>query len=92
MNEKGVWSFSPVYDITYSSGPGGEHSRMYLGEGRNPTSEHLLKLAEKHGIKNGSEIVEEVKVAIGKWKNFATLSGVSNNIQNRIAKHLSTLR
>jgi serine/threonine-protein kinase HipA len=92
MDEKGVWSFSPVYDITYSSGPGGEHSTMYLGEGRNPTSKHLLKLAEKHGIKNGSEIVQEVKVAISKWKNFATIAGVSNNTQNRIAKHLSTFR
>ena len=43
MDEKGVWGFSPAYDITFSSGPGGEHSTMYLGEGRNPTQDTVIQ-------------------------------------------------
>lgn len=28
------WKLSPAYDLTYSFGPGGEHSTMYMGEGK----------------------------------------------------------
>jgi serine/threonine-protein kinase HipA len=86
MDEKGVWSFSPVYDVTFSSGPGGEHSTMYMGEGKNPTMEHLLKLAQKHGLKKGSVIVEEVKEAVSQWKRFAKVAGVSRKTEQMIAK------
>jgi serine/threonine-protein kinase HipA len=86
MDEKGVWSFSPVYDVTFSSGPGGEHSTMYMGEGKNPTMEHLLKLAQKHGLKKGSVIVEEVKEAVSQWKRFAKVAEVSRKTEQMIAK------
>ena len=91
MNERGEWSFSPVYDITYSSGPGGEHSTMYLGEGRNPSREHLLKLAEKHQIKDGAKIMEEVRVSIGKWREFAEVAGISKKEMLAIEKVLKGL-
>ena len=91
MNEEGEWRFSPVYDITYSSGPGGEHSTMYLGEGKNPTREHLLKLAEKHQIKDGARIMEEVKGSIGKWREFAQRAGVSRGLILSIEKVLKGL-
>ncbi|CAA6799423.1 MAG: HIPA PROTEIN [uncultured Sulfurovum sp.] len=91
MNEKGVWSFSPVYDITFSSGPGGEHSTMYLGEGKNPSSEQLLKLAEKHHIKDGSKIIIEVKRSIEKWKEFAKTAAISKGLTSSIDKVLKGL-
>ena len=77
MDEKGMWHFSPVYDVTFSHGPGGEHSTMYLREGKNPTSEHLSQLAKKHGIKKGSVIVDEVREAVARWQTFADMAGVS---------------
>jgi len=88
MNEQGEWSFSPVYDITFSSGPGGEHSSMYLGEGKNPTVKHLLQLAKKHQIKDGAKIIEEVKKSIEKWKEFAEIAGVSKREMLSIGKVL----
>ena len=91
MDEKGVWSFSPAYDITYSNGPGGEHSTMYLGEGKHPTFEHLERLAKKYGLKNADNIIEEVKIAVAKWSLFAEQAGVSKKMQKLIAKQLSTL-
>jgi len=90
MSERGEWSFSPVYDITYSSGPGGEHSTMYLGEGKNPTTKHLLKLAEKHQLKDGAKIVEEVRTSIEKWREFAEVAGVSRGLSLSIEKVLKT--
>jgi len=86
MDEKGVWSFSPVYDVTFSNGPGGEHSTMYMGEGKNPMSEHLLALAKKHGLKKGAVIVDEVREATNQWSKFARIAGVSKKVEQMIGK------
>ena len=91
MDEKGIWRFSPVYDVTFSYGPGGEHSTMYLGEGKNPTTEHLSALAKKHGIKKGSGIITEVREATKKWKTFAKEAGTNPKSIERIGTILKTL-
>ena len=69
----------------------GEHSTMYLGERRNPSREHLLKLAEKHQIKDGAKIMEEVRVSIGKWREFAEVAGISKKEMLAIEKVLKGL-
>jgi len=86
MDEKGLWSFSPIYDVTFSSGPGGEHSTMYMGEGKHPTTEHLLKLAQKHGLKKGEKIIEEVRETVSQWHKFAKSAGVSQKTAQMISK------
>jgi len=50
MDEKGVWQVSPAYDLTFSSGPSGEHCTTVMGEGKNLTIAHIVKLAEISGI------------------------------------------
>ena len=92
MDEKGTWNFSPIYDVTFSNGPGGEHSTMYMGEGKHPTSEHLLQLAKKHGIKKADAIIENVKQARDKWKIFAEEAKVSNKMQESIWKVIKGLQ
>ena len=84
MDEKGSWRFAPAYDLTFSYGPGGEHSTTYLGEGKNPTERHLLELARKHGIKKAREIVEEVRDAVGRWPKFATEAEVHGQTARQI--------
>ena len=91
MNEKGTWNFSPIYDVTFSNGPGGEHSTMYMGEGKHPTSEHLLQLAKKHGIKKADAIIENIKQARDKWKIFAKEARVSKKTQESIWKVIKGL-
>jgi len=88
MDEKGVWSFSPVYDITFSHGPGGEHSTMYMGEGMNPTTEHLQQLASKYQIKNAEQIIDKVKIAVTKWQELAAVAGVSKTTIESLEKIL----
>jgi serine/threonine-protein kinase HipA len=45
------WHLSPAFDLTFSFGPGGEHSTSVAGEGRLPTRMHLLKVARGGGLK-----------------------------------------
>ena len=85
-DEKGVWNFSPVYDITFSSGIMGGHSTLYLGEGKNPTKKHLLELGKNHGLKKAQTVIDEVERAVEMWGEFATLAGISSNTQNSIAR------
>lgn len=61
LNEKKQWKLTPAYDLTFSYGPGGEHSTTYLGEGKNPIEEHLIKLASLHNIKNAQIMVDTIK-------------------------------
>jgi serine/threonine-protein kinase HipA len=88
MDEQGVWQLSPAYDITFSFGPGGEHSTMYLGEGKNPTKEHLRKLGEKHGIKKRETILQEVEASVQRWSELAAKAGVSDVMHKKIDQYL----
>jgi serine/threonine-protein kinase HipA len=51
LNERRQWKLSPIFDLTYNSGPGGEHSTSYAGEGKRPTRAKLLQVAKGGGIK-----------------------------------------
>ncbi len=86
MDQFGAWSVSPAYDLTFSSGPGGEHCSTVMGEGKNPTFANLLKLAETSGIpkQKSLQIIDEVQSAISKWKTFAKDAGVSESSQKMI--------
>jgi serine/threonine-protein kinase HipA len=86
MDKNGVWSFAPAYDLVFSYGVGSEHSTMFLGEGRNPTKEHLLRLAKKHSIKEGNIIVDEVLSAVERWNQYADMAGIKKKIILEIQK------
>ena len=94
MDEKGTWAVSPAYDLTFSSGPGGEHCTMMMGEGKNPNLSHVLKLARLGSIKKPKalEIIDEVASAISKWDKFAKDAGVSKTSQTLIQKTLNTIK
>jgi serine/threonine-protein kinase HipA len=94
MDQQGNWTVSPAYDLTFSSGPAGEHSTMIMGEGKNPTKKHLLKLAGTVGIKQDKalEIIHQVLSATQKWDTFATEVGVSKLQTKNIGDALRTIR
>jgi serine/threonine-protein kinase HipA len=94
MDQKGNWIVSPAYDLTFSSGPAGEHSTMIMGEGKNPTKKHLLKLAGTVGIKQDKalEIIDQVLAALKKWDDFATEVGVSKLQTKNIGEALRAIR
>ena len=94
MDSNGVWTVSPAYDLTYSHGPGGEHSTMMMGEGRYPGKDHLLRLAKSAGIQNAKalEIIYQVVSAVKKWPQFASDARVSHLSARNIESSLSLIR
>jgi serine/threonine-protein kinase HipA len=79
MDPKGIWRVSPSYDLTFSSGPNGEHCSMVMGEGKKPGIKQLLELAKISNIKKSDalQIIDEVKSSVSKWPHFAKDAGVS---------------
>jgi serine/threonine-protein kinase HipA len=50
LDAQGYWKLAPVFDLTFSDGPGGEHSTSVLGHGHGVTRAHLLELAKRCGV------------------------------------------
>ncbi len=85
------WILSPAYDLTFSYGPGGEHSTTYLGEGKNPSEQHLLKLAKNHNIKNPQKIIDEIKASVSNFSKYATEFKISKHSLDLILKSFKEL-
>lgn len=84
MDETGEWRLSPAYDLTFSSGPGGEQSTMVMGEGKSPGPDHLQVLGTGAGLKKNqiNAILEQVRSALQRWPQLAKEHGVNKrNIQ-----------
>ena len=86
------WKLTPAYDLTFSSGPGGEHSTTYLGEGKNPSSSHLMELAQKHNIKNAEDIIEEIQGVVRNFNAYAKSVGLKKSTMKNINNTLQGLR
>lgn len=67
MDAAGEWQLAPAFDLTFSEGPGGEHSMDVMGEGLAPAREHVLALAKSTSIraKHAARIIAEVCAALG---------------------------
>ncbi len=72
MDKDGRWKFSAAYDLTYSTGPHGEHQMDVCGEARHPNRHHLLELAKKTGIKNkvATATIDRIVIASGSLRNL----------------------
>lgn len=94
LDDQRNWTVSPAYDLTFSSGPAGEHSTMIMGEAKNPTKKHLLKLAGTIGIKQDKalDIIDQVLAATEKWDAFAGEVGVSKLQTKNIFDALRAIR
>ncbi|MGC3983692.1 MAG: type II toxin-antitoxin system HipA family toxin [Pseudorhodoferax sp.] len=51
MEPDGRWRLSPAFDLSFSHGPGGQHSTSVAGEGATPGRAELLQVAQRGGIK-----------------------------------------
>ena len=92
MDENGIWHVSPAYDLTFSSGPNGEHSTTVMREGKNPGIPHLMKLAAIVNIneKKAMLIIEQVQDAVSEWSSIAKKAQVSPRSTKTIQLNLKT--
>jgi serine/threonine-protein kinase HipA len=79
MTPGGEWQPTPAYDLTLSEGPGGEHSLAIDGEGRNPSRQNIMAVADRASIPKGEadSIVQQVHAAVDRWPAQAGKAGVS---------------
>ena len=73
MARDGFWRLAPAYDLTFSPGPGGEHSTTVLGRGGRIARDHLLDLGKYAdlGAAEAKRIVDRVAAAVADWNRFA---------------------
>ena len=92
MDDTGQWRLSPAYDITFSAGPGGEQSTSVMGEGRAPTTEHLIKLGTDNGLDKNAvlQIADQTRASLSQWRNLAKEYGVSSSNIDLIEKKTMT--
>ena len=88
MDEHGTWSPSPAYDLTFSPGPGGEHTMLVAGEGRAPGREHLAAVARRAELRHSAKIVDQVRAAISRFRIHADRAGVPARLRDKVASAL----
>lgn len=89
LDDAGAWSLSPAYDVTFSTGPRGQHQMSVDGDGEAPTRERCLGLGERHGIsrKEAEQIVEQVSEAVSAWRSLAKAAGCRAARIREVAAH-----
>lgn len=88
MSEKGVWRPSPAYDVTFSSGPGGEHAMLVGREGANPGEKDLKELAASVGLRGPGPIIDRVRGAVARFRSFAEDAGLPKKLTADVARRL----
>ena len=91
MGRDGLWRLAPAYDLTFSPGPGGEHSTTVLGQGRRIDRHHLLELGKYADLSatEAERIVGRVAAAVADWDRFARKWDVGTASRVRIAHRIA---
>ncbi len=98
LNDNLEWTITPAYDITYSNGPGGQHSMDILGEAQSPGQRELLELGGKVGLPQNeiTQWIEQITTVVSQWSKYAHNAGVSKkttmHIQKRIGLNLARFK
>ena len=94
MTRDGGWRLAPAYDLTWSPGPGGQHSTSVLGHGRDVARERLVELGRKADLERGeaSEIIQRVENAVSGWTSLAREYGVGRDSTREVARSLDDVR
>lgn len=94
MDKRGVWTLAPAYDITFSYKKDSiwvnAHQMLINGKVDEISQEDLIKVADNVGIKKADALrnIDEVRLVVDKWEEFAQEAGVSEGNYKRISKEL----
>jgi serine/threonine-protein kinase HipA len=93
MDERGEWRLAPAFDLTFSSGPGGEHYLAVAGEGGSPTRRHVDRVARDQGISpaRSGEIIEQVREAVAAFDHLAREWGTGTSARKEIGARLQAI-
>lgn len=92
MDQSGKWTLSPAYDICHAYRPGSiwvsSQSLQVNGKREGIAEDDFLEVAQKMNIKKPKEKIEQVKMAIKKWNQFADQVQVEKRLRDSIQKTL----
>lgn len=92
MNPQGRWRLSPIFDLTYSFGPGGEHATSVAGHGKDITHAHLLQVAKAGGVslKAANECIAHCVRQTQNIRALAKDLPIRRNTLNDLGKSVAT--
>lgn len=99
MDEKGRWSLSPAYDMTYIFNTGSflpetRHCLMIRGKYTDITLDDVMQLAEENGIRKAGSIIYDVMNAVKDFRQFALKHGAKerwvNAVENTLKNNLKS--
>ena len=92
MDENGIWTLSPAYDITYANGAGytKNHQLSLLGKTNDFNRDDLLKIAKMHSIKtkDADEIIDQIIDKFSEFKARALELGMDKKFVDEIDRAL----
>jgi serine/threonine-protein kinase HipA len=92
MDEKGTWSLSPAYDITYANGTGytKNHQLSLRGKTNDFTKKDLLEIAKLHSLKENivKEIIEQTIEVFSTFRSRAKELEINEESIGKIEKNI----
>lgn len=92
MDQDGMWSFAPAYDLCYSYKPGGKWTGIHqlsLNSKQDDFTRHdLLMFAEREGIRSASEEIDRIAEVMSHWRDYAMDCGVRDIHRKQIEENL----
>ena len=85
------WRLAPAYDLTYSTGPNGQHYLAINGEANDVGADAVRAVAEAQDVKPRrlAAIVSAVVGAVGRFKEFAGHYGISQRTSAEVQRALA---
>ncbi len=92
MDQTGKWSLSPGYDICHAYRPGSlwvsSQSLMVNGKREGIQDSDFFEVARKMNIRKPEEKIDQVKIAVKRWNEFAEAVSVETLLRDSIQKTL----
>lgn len=89
MDEEGVWSLAPAYDVTHAYNPAGQWTNQHLmgvdGKFMDVTRADLIDFSERQSVPRARAIIADVNAAIDDWGEFAAIAGLSAENSRKVA-------
>lgn len=82
------WRLTPAYDLSYSSGPNGEHYLAVAGEARDISPEAIREVASAADVdpRRLRSIAAEVLDAVSRFTEFAAKYGLSKQTSQEVVR------
>jgi serine/threonine-protein kinase HipA len=91
LDDSREWHLTPAYDLTYSPGPGGEHSMTVAGQGQQPRARDFILLGQEAGLSRSevNDCLDRVLLAVKRWRDHAQTAHVMETSKDKIEQTIN---